>query len=90
MIDLKQAYSIAWGHVKGEYGAVSLRRCVDIGDRYAFTFGSEDGPFIGAPVYAVAKEDGALTFLHIPPRENLTLLKSGIAIDLSAIETGAE
>jgi hypothetical protein len=85
MIAVNQAYNTALADAQREYGAVALISCTDIGDGYAFAFGAEGEPIIGAPVFVVDKESGALSYLNIPPRENLALLKSGKRIDVFSI-----
>ena len=86
MIDLKQAYDIALAAASKQYSEVELLDCTDIVDRYAFAFGAEGKPLIGAPVYTINKSTGELGYLVIPPLENLKLLKSGVKIDISQLK----
>ena len=83
MIELKKAYEIALDDAKKQYANVEVLSCTDIGDRFAFAIGANNEPLIGAPSFAVDKESGDLTYLSIPPIENLKLLKNGTKIDIA-------
>jgi len=83
MVELKTAYSTALADAKISYSDVALVGCLDIGDRYAFSFNSKGKPLIGAPVFTVNKNTGELGYLSIPPLENLRLLRKGTNIDIA-------
>lgn len=79
MITLGKAVKIARNTQK--YLVVS--ECVDIGDRYAFSFETADGEIPpGTPVVCVAKNNGRVTYMSIPPLENLDILNGGNPVDI--------
>lgn len=78
MITVKKACELA----KAEAEGLRVCSCVDIGDKYVFSFSAENGDLIpGTPVISVSKENGSLGYINIPPLENLKLLQAGKEIE---------
>lgn len=77
MIELKKAATLANNTQKH----LVVSGCVDIGDRYAFSFETKDGDILpGTPIVCVAKENGKVSYMSIPPMENLDILNNGITV----------
>ena len=78
MITVKEACKLA----KVEMEGMKVYSCLDIGDRYAFSFCAENGDLIpGTTIICVSKENGKASFMSIPPMENLKLLQAGKEIE---------
>lgn len=79
LIDLKKACSIA----KKEFKDLELINCIDIGDKYVFSFGvNKDDVPPGLPIVCVQKENGKVSYMTIPPLENLKILENGKEIEV--------
>lgn len=78
MIELKKAYEKA----HKEFPDYKLIECVDIGDAYAFYFSPGDS-IPGVPYVAVNKETEAVSYLTIPPFENLKIIQNGKRINVT-------
>jgi len=83
MFDLIKAYHFAAIDASTKYKSAEVIGCTDIGDRYVFDFGVNGEPLIGAPSFVVNKETGDITYISVPPIENLKVLKKGISVDIS-------
>lgn len=70
MITLDVAKTIA----KKEFPDFDIFSIKDIGDRWAFDF---DASVPGVPIVCVDKLDGAVSWLTIPPLENLDIVDRG-------------
>ena len=90
VIDLKKAYEIVSARVKSSYGVASeedklkITGCIDIGDRWTFSFEYDGQSIKGAPLLTVEKSTGKLGSLHLPREDNFKLLKDGTEINISA------
>ena len=74
MITIEKACELAKKEMKG----LNIIGCVDIGDRYAFSFGvDKDNIPPGTPTVGVAKENGKISYITIPPIENIDILCKG-------------
>lgn len=77
---------VAIDKAKAELPDFNIISCVDLGDKYAFSFGINENDIPpGLPVICVAKENGEISHLTIPPIENIEVLKNGQEIDLTSI-----
>lgn len=84
-MEVNTAYLIA---KKGKDDFI-LTDCVDLGDRWAFTFepyGFDDPPAPDNCPVTVDKITGAMECLPIPPIENLQLLKAGKKVFFRILE----
>ena len=82
MITVKDAKNIA----KAEMPELEIIACVDIDNKYAFSFGvDKDNIPPGTPIICVDKTDGKVSHLTIPPIENIAVLENGKEIELSQI-----
>lgn len=82
MITIKEAKTKA----KAEMPELEVVSCVDIGNKYAFSFGiDKDNIPPGTPIVCVNKENGKITHLTIPPIENIAVLENAKEIDLTTI-----
>ncbi len=60
-----------------------LLECVDIGNRFAFSFGLKDKSVPpGMPIVCVDKANGEVTYMTIPPIENLKTLNNGKLVEV--------
>ena len=83
MITIKEAKNKA----KAEMPELEIISCIDIGNRYAFSFGvDKDNIPPGTPIVCIDKEKGEISFLTIPPIRNIELLEKGKEIDLTTIK----
>ena len=74
MITVEDACELA----KKEMKKLNIIGCVDIGDRYAFFFGlNKDDIPPGTPIICVSKENGKISYMTIPPIENIDILNGG-------------
>ncbi len=77
MIELKEAYTKA----HKEFPDYKLIDCVDIGNAFAFYF-APDEAVPGVPYVAVNKKSGDISYLTIPPFENLEIIREGKKIQV--------
>lgn len=80
MIEFKEVQKIA----QNELPDLDIMQCTDVGDRFAFVFGikaTDDVP-PGTPIICVGKSDGKISYLTIPPIENIDLLEKGQNVSL--------
>ena len=74
MITIEKACELAKKEIKN----LNIIGCVDIGDKYAFSFGfDKDNIPPGTPMIGVAKENGKISHITIPPIENIDILNNG-------------
>lgn len=66
---------------QAEFPNWDLKECVDIGDRLAFYFEPSE-PTPGIPYVVVNKNSGQVTYLTIPPLQNLALIRNGQRVEL--------
>lgn len=60
-----------------------VESCFDIGDRYAFSFCTASGDIPpGTPFVCIDKQGGEVSFLPIPPLDNLDIIEAGTEIEL--------
>ena len=61
-----------------------ISRCIDIGEKYAFSFRLENEAPVppGIPIICVDKNSGEISYMTIPPLTNLDILKNGKEIPL--------
>lgn len=79
MIDAKRAQDIA----QKEFAENKICSGLDCGTFFAFAFGDEEGlPVAGLPMVCVRKDNGATSWLEIPPVENLEKLKNGAEMEI--------
>lgn len=79
MITHLEARAIAEKQMPGLH-AVS---CIDIGDRFAFSFADKKGRVPpGTPFVCVHKESEEVSEILVPPIENLDILEAGTIVQL--------
>ena len=85
MPDIKEAYKIALEDAKKDYGDSELLACNDIGDRFVFAIGFEGRAIKGASLIAVDKNNGEISYLHLPDEDNFELLSKGTQVEVTDI-----
>lgn len=74
MITYEEAYKKA----KKENEDLKIISCVDIGEKYVFSFGiDKDNIPPGIPMVSVSKGNAKVEYFTIPPLENIDLLEKG-------------
>lgn len=74
MITFEKAYKKA----EKEFEDLNIISCVDIGEKYVFSFGiDKDNIPPGIPMVSVEKENAKVEYFTIPPIENIELLDKG-------------
>lgn len=77
MITIREACEL----VKKEMKGLDIAECVDIGDKYIFSFVFDDEIPPGTPMIGVAKENGEISYFTIPPIQNIDILNNGKKIN---------
>lgn len=69
---------------RSEFPDFIVAECTDIGDRYAFGYDVKPPGLLppGTPTVCVDKESGEISYLTIPPIENLEVLENGRDVPL--------
>lgn len=73
MFPIEKAIKIA----KEQFPEFDIYDITDIGEKFAFSFDTGDNPVPGIPFVCVSKENGEVSFLTIPPIENIKLIENG-------------
>jgi hypothetical protein len=79
MITIQDACKLAQKEMK----EFRINECIDIGDKYIFTFVFEDEMPPGTPMISVVKRNGKISYFTIPPIQNINILNAGKKIELT-------
>lgn len=71
-------YEEAYKRANNEYEDLKTISCIDIGEKYVFSFGiDKDDIPPGVPMVSISKKNAKVGYLTISPFENIELLEKG-------------
>lgn len=82
MIDYNEACALAFDYYKSKLQVIGLAQAYDSSYNYIFCGGKNNVVSIGSCIIAVDKENGDISPLKFPSKENSNLIKNATPLDI--------